>query len=190
MKPLVIRRSPWRMWGIALIGMPLGLLAIDVLTQQRMTKALQELLFPENAPQLLEPRDYFWAVVMLIVGLGLAIWGLKELILPAAVITADADGLGLKVRGPGRRPIVIPWTAIDDIGSGSVDDEGDTLPVLWIKLTDPYLIPAEPWSARWLSGDTLAVLGTDWDRTTTVAARELTDVALAATRFELNGEDE
>jgi hypothetical protein len=189
-KPIVIRRSPWRMWGIALIGMPLGLVALDVLTQRRMANALRDLLFRPEETQLLEPRDVLWGWVMLAVGLGMAVWGLKELILPTVVVAADADGVGLKVRGPARALTPIPWSVIDDIGSGSVDDEGDSLPVVWIRLVDPGLVPEEPWGARWMDDSTLAILASDWDRSATTAARELTEVALAAARFAAGGEEE
>lgn len=187
MKPVVIRRSPWRMWGIALLGMPLGLLAIDVLTQRRMVNALRDALFSPNDTQLLEPRDVMWAWVMLAVGIGMAMWGLKELIVPTSVVTADADGVGLKLAGPFRPAVVIPWGEIDDIGSATVDDDGDLLSVLWIRVTDPGALPVEPWGARWMADQTIALLAADWDRTAPTAAREMTEVALAATRFAAEG---
>ncbi len=187
MKPVVIRRSPWRMWGIALLGMPLGLLAIDVLTQRRMVNALRDILFRPDDTQLLEPRDVVWAWVMLVVGIGLAFWGLKELIFPTSVVTADADGVGVKVTGPFRPAVVISWDQIDDIGSATVDDEGDLLAVLWLRVTDPDVLPPEPWGARWMDDHTIALLATDWDRPATTAARELTDVALAAAQFAAEG---
>jgi hypothetical protein len=175
------------MWGIALLGMPLGLLAIDVLTQRRIVNALREALFPPNDTQLLEARDVLWAWVMLIVGIGMAIWGLKELIVPTSVVTADADGVGLKVTGPFRPAVRIPWREIDDIGSATVDDEGDLLAVLWIRVTNPEGLPEEPWGARWMDDQTIAVLATDWDRPAPKAAHDLTEVALAAARFEAEG---
>lgn len=190
MKPLVIRRSPWRMWGIALLGMPLGLLAIDVLTQRRMVDALRDVLFRPDDTQLLEPRDVVWAWVMLVVGIGLAFWGLKELIFPTSMVTADADGVGLKVTGPFRSPVMIPWDQVDDIGSATVEDEGDLLPVLWFRVTDPEAFPAEPWGARWMDDQTIAILAGDWDRSATTAARELTDVALASARYAVEGPPE
>lgn len=170
------------MWGIALMGTPLGLLAVDVLTRRRMVDALRNMLFPPTDTQLLEARDVVWAWVMLIVGLGMALWGLKELIVPTSVVAADEDGIALEVRGPFRGPVRIPWAMVDDIGSASVEDEGEALPVLWVRLTDPSPIPDEPWSARWMDDQTIALLATDWDRDPTQVAGELTDVALAAAR--------
>ena len=173
------------MWGVALLGMPLGLLALDVLTQRRVTNALRDIIFNPQDTQLFEARDVIWAWVMAIVGLGMAGWGLKELIFPTAVVTADSDGLGLKVAGPFRRPVTIPWSAVDDIGSASVEDDGDVLSVLWVRLMEPELVPPEPWGGRWMDERTIAVLATDWDRDAVTAAGQVTDVALCVAQSEV-----
>ncbi len=178
MEEVVIRRSPWKMWGIALLGMPLGLLALDVLTQRRVTNALRDIVFNPQDTQLFEARDVIWAWLMAIVGLGMALFGLKELIFPTTVVTADRDGLGLKVAGPLRRPVAIPWSAVDDIGSASVEDDGAVLSVMWVRVMEPELLPLEPWGGRWMDERTIALLATDWDRDAVTAAGQITDVAL------------
>lgn len=169
------------MWLWALGGVPLVVIAADVLTQRRLTNQLRELLFRPEDTQIFEPRDVIWAWVMLIVGLFLVGFGLKELMFPAAMVRADRLGLRVKVGGPFRTGRTIGWDDVEDVGSGSVDDEGDRLPVLWVKLRRPELLPEQPWGARWISEDTVAVLTSDWDRSAVRAAEQIAAVAVAST---------
>jgi len=180
MTPLVIRRSAFRMWTMSLVGVPFVVLAVDVLTRRRITNALRDILFEPEATQLFEPRDVIWAWVMLVSAGIIVIFGLKELMFPSTVVEANETGLRLKLSGPLRRPITLSWEQIDDIGSGSVADEGDRLPVLWVRLFEPELVPAQPWGARWIDERTVAMLAADWDRSAVKAADEITRLALAA----------
>lgn len=166
-----VRRSAWRMWGLSLAGVPMVVIGIDLLTQRRITNALRELLFRPDDTQLPEPRDLVWAVALLVVGLVLTSWGLRELVSPTRVIQADAAGVRLRVRGPFRPPLHVTWDQLDDVGSGTVDDEGTALPVLWVRVTDPDILPANTWGARLIDDRTLAVLAADWEVSATEAAR-------------------
>lgn len=182
MTPVVIRRSALRMWKWSLVGVPLVVIAVDVLTRRRLTNALRELLFRPDDTQIFEPRDVIWAWVMLVCGLLLVGFGLKELMFPTTVVEANRVGLRLKLSGPLRPYTRIPWEAIDDIGSGSVADEGDRLGVLWVRLFNPDLVPDQPWGARWIDEATIALLAADWDRSAVRAAEEITLLALDAAR--------
>jgi hypothetical protein len=179
-KQVAIRRSALRMWLVALVGVPLVVIATDVLTRRRLTNALREVLFRPEDTQIFEPRDVIWAWAMLIVGVVLVAFGLKELMFPTTVVAADGNGLRLKLSGPFHPATAVPWEAVEDIGSGSVADEGDRLPVLWVRLFEPDSIPIDPWGARWIDDHTVAILASDWDRSAVRAARELTQAALAA----------
>ena len=97
MKPVVVRRSAMRMWTMAIGGIPLVILAVDVLTQRRITNALRDILFRPEDTQLFESRDVIWAIVILGVGLLFAIWGVKELLLPSLVFRAYGSGIELNV---------------------------------------------------------------------------------------------
>lgn len=188
MEPLVVRRSAWRMWGLAVAGIPLVVIATDVLTHRRISNALREILFRPEDTQLFEPRDLIWAWAMLAVGLGVTVFGLKELIFPTAVLRADAGGLALKVTGPFRGHSLLPWEAIDDIGSATIEDEGDRLIVFWIRGMTRDVFPPQPWGARWVDERTLALLASDWERTPAETARAVTDYALAVARLKAGQE--
>lgn len=179
MSPIVIRRSAVRMWTMALAGVPLVIIGVDVVTRRRLTDALRAVLFRPEDTQIFEPRDVIWAWVMLAVGLIVVAFGLKELMFPATVLEANTLGVRVKLSGPFRPSTSIPWETIDDLGSGSVADEGDRLPVVWLRLTDPDLVPDQPWGARWIDDNTVAILASDWDRTAVRAADEMARVAMA-----------
>lgn len=180
MTPVVIRRSAVRMWTMALAGVPLVIIGIDVVTRRRLTDSLRALLFRPDDTQIFEPRDVIWAWVMLAVGLVVVAVGLKELMFPTTVLEANTLGVRVKLSGPLRAATAIPWVAIDDLGSGSVADEGDRLPVVWLRLTNPDLVPDQPWGARWIDDRTVAILASDWDRSAVRAADEMARVAMAA----------
>ena len=190
MNSVVIRRSAMKMWKWSVAGVPLVVIATDVLTRRRLTNALREILFRPEDTQLFEPRDVIWAWIMLVCGLVLVGVGLKELMFPTTMVEADAGGLRLRLSGPLRPPTSLAWEQVDDIGSGSVADEGDRLSVLWVRVFDPDDLPDQPWGARWIDESTVAVLAADWDRTAVRAAEEITLLALETARPRPSFDDE
>lgn len=184
MSELVVRRSAWKMWRVSIIAIPFIVLAVDVLTQRRITNALRDVIFRPDDTQLFEFRDVVWAWVMLAVAGGLAIWGLRELIAPTKLIEANEAGVRLQVTAPFHRPLFVAWSEIDDIGSARVDDEGEVLPVLWFRFTSAEIGPDDPWSARWMDDTTLAMLASDWEADPIDVAEDLAEVAIAAARSE------
>lgn len=181
---LVVRRSGWKMWFVALAGVPFIVIAGDVLTRRRMVGALSELLFRPDQPQVLETRDVIWAWAMLGVGAALTLWGLKELVFPTALLVADATGLRLKLDGPFRRPVELSWDDVEDVGATSCEDEGVAQPMMWIRPVDPGLLPANPWGARWIDDRTLGVLAADWERPADHVASQIVEIAVEAARSE------
>jgi len=178
MSELSVQRSGLRMWLLALSGIPLMVIGLDILYRRRIIAFFTEAVFASNDPQLVEPRDVIWAIFLLVLGAVLSGFGLKELLAPRAVVKADAGGLQLRIAGPLRGPVVIPWTALEDVGAEELEDDGDLVSVMWLKFTDPSVAPADPWGARWIDDKTLAILATDWELPANKVAEKVADIAV------------
>ena len=177
---VVVRRSAVRMWLFAMAGIPLLVISLDVLTNRRITNWLRELIFIPEQTQIYEPRDVIWAWVMALFAGFLVLWGLKELFAPTKIIESEKRGLHLKLGGPGRHPVLVPWTEISGIRGAEIDDgDASRVEVLVLELTDPDRVGDNPWGARWLSPGELAILAEDWSEDADAVAQRLTDHALA-----------
>ena len=181
---VVVSRSPLRMWLLAIGGIPLLVIAVDVLTNRKITNWLRELIFTPQDTQIYEPRDVIWAWAMLLFSGFLVLWGLKELFLPTKVIEARDAGLAVKLRGPFRKPDLIPWANIVDIVPGEIMDEGDILLLLRIKLLGRGDLPEHPWGARWVETRILGLLAEDWATPPARVADSLAEYAVEAARRE------
>jgi hypothetical protein len=182
-EPIEIRRSGLKMWLLSLAGVPLLVVGVDVLRSRRIIGFFQNLIWPNGNPELLEARDYIWAVALIVFGLIIAGYGIVELINPRPVLKANDEGIFLRLGNPVAAATMIPWADLVDIGSEDLDDEGDIVPVLWIKVADPSLLPRRPWGARWLDDTTIAVLGSDWERPPAAVVIDLTRTAMSVVRL-------
>jgi hypothetical protein len=180
---VVVQRSAVKMWLLALGGIPLLVIAVDVLTSRRITNWLRELIFTPEDTQIYEPRDVIWAWAILLFAAFIVIWGLKELFRPTRVIETRDEGLLVRLRGPFRQPDLIPWRDIVDIEAGEITDEGDVLLLLRITLTSRGGLPEHPWGARWLEPRVLGLLAEDWATPPANVAEQIGQYAVdAATR--------
>lgn len=178
----VVRRSATRMWMLAMAGIPLLVISLDVLTNRRITNWLREIIFRPEDTQIYEPRDVIWAWAMLLFAGFIVVWGLKELFVPTRVIEGRDDGLALKVAGPFRDPTVVPWDNVVDLNGTEIGDDGDRIPLLSIRLVTRGDLPANPWGARWLGDRELGILAEDWSDDPTVVADQLAEYAVDAAR--------
>jgi len=172
------------MWLTALAGVPMVVIGIDVLTRRRIFGVITSLVFTGD-PQLIEPRDVIWAVVLLVLGLIFVLFGLHELLISAPVLLADARGLHLHLGHPLSRLVTIPWGEVDDIGAEDLDDDGSVVPVMWVKVSNPARLPDNPWGARWIEPDTLAVMAADWERPALVVAQAAAEIAVATLQTDM-----
>ncbi|HEY6628619.1 MAG TPA: hypothetical protein VI193_06540 [Acidimicrobiia bacterium] len=179
---VVVQRSAARMWLMAIGAIPLLVIAVDVLTNRRITNWLRELLFTPADTQIYEPRDVIYAWGLLLFAGFLVIWGLKELFMPTRVIECRDAGLALKLRGPFRPHDLIPWGNLVDVDAGEIKDEGEILLLLRIKVLERGSLPAHPWGARWLETRVLGILAQDWAVTPKEAAKLIGDYAVDAAR--------
>ncbi len=175
---IVVRRSALKMWILAMAGIPLLVISLDILTRRRITRTLQDLLFTPKDIQIYEPRDVIWAWAMALFGGFLVVWGLKELFVPTKVVEGRPEGLALKVGGPFRPAVVVPWSQIIDIVPGELDDDGVKTPLMVVKLAGRLGLPDQPWGARWTAERELSILAGDWPDQPEVVAMKLTDYAV------------
>lgn len=175
---VVVRRSALRMWAMAMGGIPLLVISLDVLTNRRLTNNLREILFRPEETQIFEPRDVIWAWAMLLVAMVMILWGLKELFVPTKVLECREKGLALKVNGPFQVPSVVPWDSVVDVGAIEVDDEGQKIPLFWVEVFDRRGLPANPWGGRWLAERELGLLAQDWAEDPKEVAGKVADYAV------------
>ena len=178
---VVVQRSAVKMWLLAVGGIPLLVISIDVLTSRRITNWLRELIFTPEDTQIYEPRDVIWAWAILLFAGFIVLWGLKELFRPTKVLEAKDEGLLVRLRGPFRRPDLIPWADIIDVCPGEITDEGDILILLKITLSTRGTLPDHPWGARWLEPRVLGLLAEDWSAPPAQVAEQIGDFAVEAT---------
>ncbi len=112
----------------------------------------------------------------------IVLWGIKELFVPTKVVECTDEGLALNINGPFRPPTVIPWDLIDDVRGIEVEDEGDMVPMLSVRVLGRGELPDHPWGARWVGERELALLAQDWPDSPDRIATQIVDFALAAAR--------
>lgn len=175
---LVVKRSALKMWLMALGGIPLLVVSLDVLTNRRITNGLRELIFRPEDTQIYEPRDVIWAWAMALFAGFIVLWGLKELFLPTRVVECQYQGLALKIGGPFRPSTTIPWDEIDDVYGSEIQDEEDRIPVLMVKVLDRDGLPEHPWGARWVERLQLGMLAQDWPTDPQTVADQIVECAV------------
>ena len=172
------------MWLMAMAGIPLLVISLDVLTNRRITNWLREIVFRPEDTQIYEPRDVIFAWAMALFTSFIVLWGLKELFVPTKVIECRDEGLALKLSGPLRPASLIPWGEIDDVSGGQMNDEGDVVPLLLLGVLSREELPTNPWGARWVKEDQLGILAEDWSEEPQVIATKIIDFAVEAARRE------
>lgn len=181
---VVVRRSALKMWLMAMGGIPLLVISLDVLTARRITRWLTDIMFRPEDVQIFEPRDVIFAWVMFAFGAVAVIWGLKELFVPTKVVECREQGLAVRVNGPFRGPSIIPWEDIKDVGGADIDDEGDLIPLLIVTVFNRENLPGNPWGARWVAERELGIMAQDWDEDPQEAAERIAEYAVQAARSE------
>ena len=179
---VVVRRSAFKMWLMAIGGIPLLVISLDILTERRITRWLTDLIFRPEDVQIYEPRDVIWAWVILLFGATFVLWGLKELFVPTRVVECKDEGLAIRLSGPLKGASLVPWGNIQDVGGDVVLDEGDPIPVLVLSVFDRTDLPSNPWAARWVNERELAVMAQDWADSPDAVAQQIADYAVDAAR--------
>lgn len=155
-------KSAWRVWLLALAGVPFLLVGADLFFEQKLVGAFGDLVYGAEDLPAFEPRDTIIAALFLIGGLTLTLWGLKELVFPKKALVADGEGIRLAVGGPFRPAVLVPWSAVDDIEYVVTEDEGEASPALRVVVGYQGQIPGNPWGARWVNESEILIDVTGW----------------------------
>lgn len=177
-EPLVVHRSTLRTWLISLAAIPAIVVGFDVLRPRRIVSWLTRFVFGDGTPQTLEARDKIWAWAMVVVGAAVVAWGLKELFFPAPILRTDEEGLHLRVGGPLKSPILVPWGVIYDIDAGTLEDDEEQMDVLVVEVKDSSFLPSNPWAGRRVDDRTLALFTAEWDIDADHAAARIAEQAV------------
>lgn len=182
LEPYEVGRSTLRTWLISLAGIPAIVVGIDFVSRQRIVAWLTDRIFTSD-PQALEPRDYIWAWALIVVGGVVVLWGLKELFMPVPVLATDDTGLHVRMGGPFRPPVTLPWTSLRDLDAGTLEDDGDELEVLIIQVREGSLLPDNPWAGRRLDDTTVALFTREWEQNAVRVATSVADQAVIMARL-------
>jgi uncharacterized membrane protein len=159
---VTVERSALKAWLVALLGVPFLLVGVDVLTRRRFYVAFGELIYGTGQVPPIEPRDQIFGAALLVAGIVMVGFGLRELVLPKKTLQADGDGITLAISGPFRRPIRLPWHQVGDIHADVIEEDDEPVPVLVFEVEDPSLLPEDPWGARWIGEREVALIAADW----------------------------
>ncbi len=178
---ITVGRSPLRALALALLAVPMLLLAVDMTwshrwfpepdsTEQVVSQSTdasgstieerQTVLTRDGEKQ--RNRDIAWSIVLGFCGIGAATVSLRDLLLSRRLLTAGPDGFEARLFGARKPPIRFTWNEIAEIRSGILDDEGGSVDVLSIRFVDPGLLPARP-AAAVVEPPWLHLLADGWD---------------------------
>ena len=127
-----------------------------------------------------EPRDVLLAAFYGSIGVALAVYGIRDLLLPRKVLVGDRDGLTVHLGGWFGAPTYIPWGSIDDVRPGRLEDLDAVTSALLVTVTSPDDIPSDPWGARWVDEYTLAISAKHWTKSPTEVAESLAQITSSA----------
>ena len=181
MKRVEVVRSALRVWLLSLAGIALALVGLDVLSSGRFVSAFGKLVYGSEQVPTFEPRDRIFALLAVVGGLVLIVWGLRDLVAPRKLVSAGEEGLRLAVGGPLAKATFVPWPEVGDVSSEVVEDDGQSIRALFVRFENPARLPSDPWSARWVGSHTLMIEAINWSRPVEGVAADLLALREAAT---------
>jgi len=176
-----VTRAAWRPVAYALFAIPMVILAMDMMVAHRWfpepdttevaaVKTLEDGSTVDTTVMQLtmdgkaqQRRETTWGVGLLLAGAAAATWGLKDLMFPRRVLTAEPDFLTLRVGSRVSMVLRYAWSDVVEVRSGVLEDEAGPSPVLSLRFIDDSLVPPDPWGGvaepPWLH-----LYAIEWDR--------------------------
>lgn len=178
---LTVARSPARLITLAVLSVPAILLAIDMTVSYRFIRhpETRDVVVGQTTDESGQQVDVTKPVLTdtglaerrrdILLGGGLFFggaaalgWSLRQLMRPTPFISADDDGLLVRVDGIRQPPRRYAWSEIAEVRSGVVDDDGVDTPVLSIRLVDDSELPVLP-AGGVTEGQWLHLFSTEWE---------------------------
>jgi hypothetical protein len=176
-----VTRSPLRLLGYALLAVPMILLAVDMLVAYRFfpfpetttasstitaddgsTTEVTWQVYTDNG-KAQRRRDLAWGSALGLGGLGVMGWACVGLVAPRRLLTADSEGLTLRLEGRRLPPLRLAWEEVAEVRSGLRHDQAGEVPVLSLRLHSPEKVPLRP-SGALADPPWLHLFAGDWDR--------------------------
>jgi hypothetical protein len=167
MNSLSVLRSPGRTWLLAVLSVPFFMLGLDLL------------LLPKLFPQYVRRLDLLademgvnriaatgpeepWGLIFFLIGGGLLLWALKDLLWPREMLGVDEHGVALNsLLGAAGGRIVVPHREILEAAPALLSEGSDVAPGVGVRFADPSRLPSRPWGAVWV-GSTLFIRTAGW----------------------------
>ena len=177
-----VTRSPVRLLTMALVAVPMILLAVDMSVTHRYFPApdttqvqvgteegesgdtvavFDDVLTRDGQAQ--QRREVALALFLFVSGVGLLGWAAKDLLAPKRLIEAGEDGIRLDIVRRGDPIIEIPWEEVLEIRSGTIVDDAGEAPALLIRVAVAEILPVRPYGAV-VDGDWVKLYSEEWDR--------------------------
>lgn len=170
---VVVRRSPWKVMALGVLGSIAVLLVVDyVWNVLGLFDRVIEWSYATKEPEAWEPRDDILAALIGVTGGFMVLFALKELLAPRRLFVATTDGVRLPLSGPFGRTTSIGWLQVEDIETADRS--------LHVRLSNAGGVPSDPWGARWSGDLTLAVPTWWWDRPADEVLDEIAEKQLPA----------
>ena len=181
MADVIVRRSPWRGWALAMLAVPFLILAFDFFGDRRIFTWFADFVYQQDGQieDPVEARDVLWASLFATVGGGMLLIGLWELLVPVPVLRTREEGLQLRLGHAFARPVTVPWDQIATLRSSAYVDAGLESPGLEIVVRSREGLPADPWRARWRDHETLVIDADGWEGGVERIVRAVTDFKAA-----------
>jgi hypothetical protein len=189
-KTVEFETSAWKVWLLAILGVPFLLIGADFFFEQKLIGRFRDLVYGTEELPAIEPRDQILAALFVLVGATLILWGLKELVFPKKVFSANDQGIRLAIAGPFRPPLLVPWSRVADVSYIVLDDEGDDRPSVLLEVSDRAELPDHPWGARWVGPVELLIDTVGWSPPATDIVESLWQLRQSAGVEAETGEEE
>lgn len=158
MTPFSVYRSAGRTWVVAVLAVPFLMLGIDLVLAPKLFPQYQRRVdwladqmsldhITSNGP------EEAWGLVFLIVGAGLLIWSLKELLFPREILGVSEHGVSFAgTMGPAGGRVFVPRAEILEVAPAVLREFDEEAAAVGFRFEYPERFPSNPWGGVLVDG--------------------------------------